>query len=59
MQIVIGDFNCVLAPLDKTYGPSTDRKKTVIDETKKLRTNFDLQDVWSYNTPQNITIHTA
>ena len=43
---LFGDFNyCALAPLDKTGGTSTERKKTVIDKIKNLCTNFDLQDV--------------
>ena len=48
MQIVMGgDFNCALAPLDKTGGTSTERKKIVINKIKKkLYTNYDLQDVW-------------
>ena len=47
MQIVIGgDFNCTLAPLDKTTGTSTERKKIVMNKIKNLCTNYDLQDVW-------------
>jgi len=60
MQIVLGgDFNCALAPLDKTGGTSTERKKTVISKIKNLCTNFDLQDVWRSQHPENITIHMA
>ena len=47
MQIVMGgDFNCALAPLDKTAGTSTERKKIVMNKIKNLCTNYDLQDVW-------------
>ena len=52
MQIVMGgDFDCALAPLDKTGGTSTERKKTVINKIKNLCTNFDLQDVWRLQHP--------
>ena len=52
MQTVLGgDFNCVLVPLDKTGGTSTERKKTVMNKIKNLCTNFDLQDVWRLQHP--------
>ena len=50
MQIVMGgDFNCALAPLDKTgTGTSTERRKIV---TNKI-VNYDLQGVCGdYNIP--------
>jgi len=53
MQIVIGgDFSRALAPLDKTGGPSTERKKIVIDKIKNLCTNYNLQDVWRLQHPR-------
>ena len=53
MQIVIGgDFNCALAPLDKTGGTSTERKKIVINKIKHLCTNYDLQDVCRLQHPR-------
>ena len=45
MQIIIGG-GCSLAPLNKTGGSSTERKKTVFNKIKHFCTNFDLSDVW-------------
>ena len=59
MQIVMGgDFNCVLAPLDKIGGTSTVRKKIVINKIKKsivhkLRSPRCVE----ITTSQNMTIH--
>lgn len=52
MQIILGgDFNCALAPLDKTGGTSIERKKAVISEIKNLCKTYNLQDVWRSQHP--------
>ena len=52
MQIVLGgDFNCALAPLDKTGGTSIERKKAAISEIKHLCKTNNLQDVWRCQNP--------
>jgi len=52
MQIVLGgDFNCALAPIDKTGGTSIERKKVVISEIKHLCKTYNLQDVWRCQNP--------
>jgi len=52
MQIIVGgDFDFVLALLDKTGETSTERKNTVINKIN-LCTNFDLQDVWRLQLPK-------
>ena len=59
MQIVMGgDFNCALAPMDKTGGTSTERKKIVINKIKKkIIHKLRPPRCVEISTSQNITIH--
>ena len=60
MQIVMGgDFNCALAPMDKTGGTSTERKKIVINKIKKFVHKLRPPRCVEITTSQNITIHMA
>lgn len=51
MQIILGDLNCALTPLDKAGGTSIERKRSVIREITNLCNNHKLQDAWRSRHP--------